>query len=107
MGSSWTFPKKGAGFAEVMTITREGDQVLMRLRHFDRGIKAAWEEKSAPMIFALTKCEDHSAVFSGAENHAGERLTYTRSAASLTIVGDFIHDGSPLRLEFHLKKISD
>jgi len=107
MGSSWTFPQKGAGFAEVMTISADADQVVMRLRHFDRGIKNAWEEKGGPMVFALTACEEHSAVFSGLESHAGERLTYTRSDKRLTIVGDFIHNGNPLRLEFHLERFAD
>ncbi|MGO9935627.1 MAG: DUF6265 family protein [Steroidobacteraceae bacterium] len=104
MGSSWTYPAKGAGFAEAMAIVADGGQVVMRLRHFDRGLKGAWEEKSAPMIFALSKCDENTAVFSADESHAGERLTYSRSGAELTIVGDFIHQGKPLRVEFHLIK---
>ena len=107
MGSSWTFPAKGSGFAEAMAIVSDGDQVLMRLRHFDRGLKSAWEEKSAPMIFALSKCGDNSAVFSGAETHAGESLSYTRSGTKLTIVGDFIHQGKPLRVEILLQRTAD
>lgn len=107
MGSSWTLPQKGAGFAEIMTITADADQAAMRLRHFDRYIKNAWEEKGSPMVFALTACDEQSAVFSGTESHLGERLTYSRAGDRLTIVGDFIHNGNPLRVEFHLQRASD
>jgi len=107
MGSSWAFPKNGRGFAEVMTIAADGDQVLMRLRHFDRALKNAWEDKSEPMAFALSTCAGHSVVFSGTQSHAGERLSYTLSGDELTIVGDFSHQGNPLRVEFHLRKTPD
>jgi len=90
-----------------MAIAADGDSVSMRLRHFDRSIKTAWEDKSAPMVFMLSACDAHSAVFSGVDSHAGERLTYTQSGDQLTIVGDFLHQGNPFRVEFHLQKSAD
>ena len=44
MGSAWEFPEGKAGYAEIMTVQADGDAVLMLLRHFDGGLKRAWEE---------------------------------------------------------------
>jgi len=95
MGNAWGFPGKGAGFAEAMTITEVAGAVSMRLRHFDGKLDRAWEEREAPMIFIASDCEAHTAVFSGAGPHEGEKLTYRRAGSKLTITGDFLHRGVP------------
>ena len=103
MGSAWEFSKGQAGYAEVMTIRQDGDGLSMLLRHFDGGLARAWEEPTAPMVFAASDCAAHSATFSGQGAHAGERMTYTRSSDELLIVADFLHHGQPHHEEWHMR----
>ena len=51
-----------AGFAEIMTIVQDGDSVSMLLRHFDGGLKRAWEERAAPMRFTASSCAGSSEI---------------------------------------------
>ncbi len=103
MGSSWDFPPGGkAGYAEVMTIRPEGDALQLVLRHFDVGLRGAWEDRDTPMLFLATRCEAGLAVFEGLGPRAGERLTYERTAQGLKITGDFLHDGRPSHVEWQM-----
>lgn len=57
----------GAGevqFYELMTITREQDQVLLRIRHFGDRLNA-WEEKDRPLVLRLLRLEPGAAYFDG------------------------------------------
>ena len=103
MGNAWEFPKGHAGYAEVMAIRPDGDGISMFLRHFDGGLARAWEEPTAPMVFAASDCGAHTATFSGQGAHAGERMTYTRSSDELLIVADFLHQGKPHHEEWHMR----
>lgn len=103
MGSAWEFPKGHAGYAEVMAIRQDGDGISMFLRHFDGGLARAWEEPTAPMVFAASDCGASTATFSGQGGHAGERMTYTRSSDQLLIVADFLHQGKPHHEEWHMR----
>jgi hypothetical protein len=102
MGSSFEAHADGTGYAEAMTIRQDGTAVVMVLRHFDLGLKHAWEERDAPMIFAASDCAESSAVFDGQGEHAGEHLTYKRTGGNLLIVGDFLHHGKPDHEEWHM-----
>jgi hypothetical protein len=102
MGSSWEFPKGQAGFAEIMTIGRDGSATSMFLRHFDGGLRKAWEERDTPMVFTESSCDRNSAVFDGQGAHAGEHMTYKRLGKSLLIIGDFLHHGTPDHEEWHM-----
>jgi hypothetical protein len=104
MGSAWEFPEGKQGYAEIMTIRMDGSDVVMVLRHFDGGLKRAWEERDAPVIFKASVCDRESAVFDGQGDHAGEHLSYKRSAEKLLIVGDFLHHGTPDHEEWHMIK---
>jgi len=107
MGSSFEFPAGKGGYAEAMTIRTEGDDIIMVLRHFDGGLKRAWEERDAPMVFKAATCGASSAMFDGQGDHAGEHLTYERSGRNLHIIGDFIHHGTPQRVEWRMVKTGD
>jgi len=107
MGSAWEFPKGKAGYAEIMTIRSDADTVSMLLRHFDGGLSHAWEERSVPMVFAASDCGINTVVFSGQGEHAGERMTYTRSADALLIVADFLHHGVPDHEEWRMNRAKD
>jgi hypothetical protein len=95
MGSSWEFPPGKAGYAEIMTVRPDGGSISMFLRHFDAGLKGAWEERGAPMVFQLSSCDRETANFEGQGDHAGERMSYRRSGERLLIVADFLHHGTP------------
>ena len=102
MGSAWEGNPDGKGYAELMTVRQETGSIRMVLRHFDLALSKAWEERTAPMVFTAASCDSTSAVFDGAEDHAGEHLTYKRSGETLLIVGDFLHHGKPDHEEWHM-----
>jgi len=108
MGSSWLAPAAGKGFAEAMTVAAQDDGgIAMRLRHFDLGMTHAWEERDAPMVFVASTCGERLAVFDGIGPRAGEHLTYQRDGTRLTIIGDFLHHGTPDREVFHMVRAGD
>jgi hypothetical protein len=107
MGSAWEFPPAKSGYAEVMTVRPDGDSISMFLRHFDGGLKNAWEERGAPMVFTASSCERDSVVFDGRGDHAGEHMSYRRSGNKLTIVADFLHHGTPDHEEWHMVRVGD
>jgi hypothetical protein len=108
MGSAWSFPPAGTGgFAEIMTVRPQGDTLKMVLRHFDVGLSRAWEEREAPMEFLASQCTARVAVFEGSGARAGERLTYEATATGLDITGDFLHQGKPLQLKWHMTRRAD
>ena len=94
--------KDGTGYAEAMTVRQDGASINMILRHFDVDLRKAWEERTAPMIFTAASCEGTSAIFDGQGDHAGEHLTYKRTAEGLTIIGDFLHHGKPVHVEWKM-----
>jgi hypothetical protein len=102
MGSSFEIKKDGTGYAEAMTVRQDGASINMILRHFDVDLRKAWEERTAPMIFTAASCEGTSAIFDGQDDHAGEHLTYKRTAEGLTIIGDFLHHGKPVHVEWKM-----
>ena len=97
MGSAWEFPTGKIGFAEMMTVRKDGDAVAMFLRHFDGGLSKAWEKQDAPMVFTAAHCDPDTVVFDGRADHAGEKMTYKRSGDGLLITGDFLHNGTPIQ----------
>jgi hypothetical protein len=102
MGSAWEFPAGKSGYAEIMTVRPDGDSISMFLRHFDGGLKNAWEERGAPMVFTASSCEPNGVIFDGQGDHAGEHMSYRRSGNKLTILGDFLHHGTPDHEEWHM-----
>jgi len=102
MGSAFEFEKDGKDYAEALTVRQDGAAINMVLRHFDIDLGRAWEERTAPMIFAAASCDGQSAVFDGQGEHAGEHLTYKRTHEGLTIIGDFLHHGKPAHVEWKM-----
>jgi hypothetical protein len=102
MGSAFELEKDGKGYAEALTVRQDGAAINMVLRHFDIDLRRAWEERTAPMIFVAASCDGQSAVFDGQGEHAGEHLTYKRTAEGLTIIGDFLHQGKPVHMEWKM-----
>ena len=108
MGSAWVLhTDKPGGMIEANTIQADGDRIALRLRHFSGTLLEAREEKTAPMVFLASSCEAGQAVFEGQGPQAGERMTYHREGDVLTFVGDFIHQGQPVRAEVRMKRAGD
>jgi hypothetical protein len=104
-GSSWFAEGTTLKFAEVLSISGQDSMIEMHLRRFDGALNHAWEDKDAPMIFRLARCERALAVFDGTGTKEGEHITYTRSGGSLTFVGDFLRKGAPFRLEVRMRAV--
>lgn len=49
-------------FYEFMTIEREGDELILRIKHFNPGL-VGWEEKDESKEFVLVRLEKQEAVF--------------------------------------------
>jgi hypothetical protein len=108
MGSAWSFPLGGkSGFAEIMSVRQDGETLSLVLRHFDTGLSHAWEERDAPMVFRASQCAQGTVLFDGQGARAGEHLSYERSGERLHVVGDFIHDGKAVRVEWQMVRGTD
>jgi len=102
VGSSWRLhTDTEGGVIESMIVTMENGAPTMRLRHFDSTLSHAREEKDAPMVFVGSNCGANSVVLDGTGPQTGEHFTYSRDGDTLKFVGDFIHDGKPVRAEAH------
>jgi hypothetical protein len=99
LGSSWFSRAGKVRVLEVMAIADTDDATELRMRHFSGDLGHAREEQDVPMVFALSGCDGTSAVFEGRGTQAGERITYRRSGDALDFLGEFIHQGKPVRAE--------
>ena len=88
MVGMWRYVAKGrARIFEVLTLTTEGPNVVLRIRHFDPKLVAR-EEKDKAVELPLVAKGPREAVFEGPEYDAKGtvRLTYRRDGDSLTAV---------------------
>ncbi len=74
---------------EVRLIGQEGEETVMRTRHFTNGIKLALEEKDKTAIYILKEYDKKSALFAGKEDKQNETITYkllTKDLLEITVV---------------------
>lgn len=82
-------------FIEIMVIEPEGEDTVMRIRHFGPGLKTAWEDKDRTVVLKLGAHDNKSAVFTGTGANEGDRITYKLLAKDiLDITTEFVRDGS-------------
>lgn len=70
---------------ELLTISAEGEGLVMRLRHFDHA-GVGWEEKEHPLVLKLVRAKEGEAAFEGPGSKGFLRLTYRRVDAD-TLTG--------------------
>ena len=88
MVGMWRYVAKGrARIFEILTLTTEGPNVVLRIRHFDPKLVAR-EEKDKAVELPLVAKGPREAVFEGPEYDAKGtvRLTYRQDGDSLTAV---------------------
>jgi hypothetical protein len=82
MMGMWRYVQNGATrIYEILTLTAEGGNVVLRIRHFDPRLVAR-EEKDRPVTLPLVAKKEGEAVFEGPEHGVPGtvRLTYRREA---------------------------
>jgi hypothetical protein len=63
----WMDPDHNPGMLEILTISEEGDSVMLRLRHFDARLKGWDSEAEAPMTLKLAETAPNKAIFRAVE----------------------------------------
>ena len=71
-------------FYEILVIQQRPEGPVLRIRHFDADL-IAWEEKDAPMMFALVSHAKKSATFERTVEGNPERIVYSREKETLVI----------------------
>ena len=87
---------------ELLTISKEKDGVVLRLRHFD-GALTPWKSEVVPVALTMVEAGPSKAVFrAGAEGGSLKAVTYEARDGTLSILVEFPGDREPLR--FSLKR---
>lgn len=85
MVGSFRMLKGGAPqFYELMTIEREGEQTLLRLKHFGPKL-VAWEEQEEAPTYRLIAATGSVALFENVGTDKVRRIRYERDGNSLVI----------------------
>ena len=79
MAGMWRWGSKGQiRLYELLTISEEGDRVVLRLRHFRPNL-AALEDRDSPLVLPLIRTGANEAVFEGTGSDGGRlRIIYRR-----------------------------
>lgn len=102
--------KKGTlWMCEMMTIVTEGENIVLRIKHFDRSL-VGWEEKDKAVTLPLVKQSSDESVFERAANPQEKieplRLTYRKTGAdSMDIILEEKEKGQDRRIEFHFTRL--
>lgn len=108
MGSSWELhTDRPGGLVEASTIQARGDEVALVLRHFSATLDQAREDKDAPMVFSVARCDASTVAFDGQGPQAGEHMTYHRTGARLDFIGDFLHQGQSVHVKLTFSRAGD
>lgn len=103
----WT-KKDRLWMSEKLSIVTEGDDIVLRVKHFDRSM-VGWEDKDKAITLPLASQNDSESVFetvdqSGTTTEA-VRLTYRRTGAdTMDIILETKKQDKQRRLEFHFQR---
>lgn len=70
---------------ELFVIERDGDDLALRVRHFNRALVPWDAERDGPMTFTLLRAEDNHAVFEDPTRAFPRRIVYTRTGDRLEV----------------------
>lgn len=70
---------------ELMSIEEEDDQLVFRLRHFERNLKPWKSEAEGPLTYALQNYGEKQVSFENPERDTPRRFVYSRKGDELTI----------------------
>ncbi len=95
--------------SEMLSILTEGDNIVLRVKHFDRSM-VGWEEKDKPLTLPLVKQSAEESVFETpdqtGEKSEAVRLTYRKTGAdTMDIVLEVKEKEKERRSEFHFKRV--
>jgi hypothetical protein len=81
MVGMWRWASNGSvRLYELLTIAREGDQLVLRLRHFRPNLNGL-EEKDAPFVLPAVRIGDREVVFEGPGSEGQTRIVYRQTSA--------------------------
>ncbi len=69
---------------ELITITADGNDLVFRLKHFDRGM-VGWEEKDESLTAKLTHLSENEVVFDGERKGKALRFAYIKQDGDLVV----------------------
>ena len=78
----WVDAQGASRVFELLSICQDETGPTLRLRHFDRRMKAR-EEREAPIVLALVHAAENRVTFQGKEGELTVRLTYSREGSQL------------------------
>ena len=70
---------------ELLAIEPDADGLVLRLKHFDRGLNG-WETKGSAVAYPLVKAGDQEAAFERGGAYRSTRFVYKRTAERALIV---------------------
>lgn len=72
----WLNPQGRPRMYEILTLSSEGEDVLLRLRHFTAEM-VAWEERQSPVVLKMNETDDRRAAFVNVDEQAAlERIVF-------------------------------
>ncbi|MFN0010849.1 MAG: DUF6265 family protein [Phycisphaerales bacterium] len=103
----WLKPDQTPSMFEILTITREGEATVLRLRHYSPKLVAK-EEKDKPLALTLTESGPTRAVFTAEKDGAGDlnAVRYELRDGALHIDVEFVQGEKPRpALKFKLARV--
>ena len=93
--------KDGLWMSEMLSIVTDGDNIVLRIKHFDH-VMVGWEEKDKPLTLPMVTQSSDESVFETQDK--AERLTYRKTDADTM---DVLLEGKDQehRSKFHFKRI--
>jgi len=92
---------------ELITVTVDDDDVVFRLKHFDRK-QVGWEEKDESLTFTLVRNGEREAIFENPARDHPRRITYRGpDADTLVVILEGVTDGKPDISEYRFHRATD
>lgn len=94
---------------EMLTIVTEGENIVLRVKHFDRSL-VGWEEKDMAITMPLVKQSSDESIFETKEPAGAKtqsvRLTYRKAGPDkMDIILEVKGEGQERRNEFHFERV--